>query len=83
MNVATEKTKLFEYEEKEGDIIVIVWAPLGNIYDFNVYQSRDAALTELWNCYRTNHVVIHCSDDEIMDEHLKEVRADKIPPYPG
>ena len=83
MKVTTDKTQLFEYQEKEGDIVVIVWSPFGNIYDFNVYQNRKEALTELWNCYRTNHVVIHCSDEEIMDEHLREVTADKIPLHTG
>ena len=83
MKVTTDKTQLFEYQEKEGDIVVIVWSPFGNIYDFNVYQNRKEALTELWNCYKTSHVVIHCSDDEIMDEHLREVTADKIPLHTG
>lgn len=62
----------FTYVEQDGDIVIITYA-MGGYYDFHVYQKKEDALTDLFNAWVTHHVVIFCSDDEIMKEHEKEI----------
>ena len=70
----------FTYVEQDGDIVIITYA-MGGYYDFHVYQKKEDALTDLFNAWVTHHVVIFCSDDEIMKEHEKEIEYD--PPRYG
>ena len=69
----------FTYVEQDGDIVIITYA-MGGYYDFHVYQKKEDALTDLYNAWVTHHVVIFCSDDEIMKEHEKEIK-DAPPRY--
>ena len=69
----------FTYVEQDGDIVIITYA-MGGYYDFHVYQKKQDALTDLYNAWVTHHVVIFCSDDEIMKEHEKEIE-DAPPRY--
>ena len=70
----------FTYHENENDIVIITYA-MGGYYDFHVYQKKEDALTDLYNAWITHHVVIFCSDDEIMKEHEKEIENE--PPRYG
>ena len=69
----------FTYVEQDGDIVIITYA-MGGYYDFHVYQKKEDALTDLYNAWVTHHVVIFCSDDEIMKEHEKQIE-DAPPRY--
>ena len=69
----------FNYVEQDGDIVIITYA-MGGYYDFHVYQKKEDALTDLYNAWVTHHVVIFCSDDEIMKEHEKQIE-DAPPRY--
>ena len=69
----------FTYVEQDGDIVIITYA-MGGYYDLHVYQKKEDALTDLYNAWVTHHVVIFCSDDEIMKEHEKQIE-DAPPRY--
>ena len=61
----------FEYEEQEGDIVIITWK--FNLYEFKVFKTREHALTDLWNAWKCRYALVHCSNEEIMKEHEAEI----------
>ena len=65
--------ELFSYDEKDGDIVIITWA-MGGLYQFHVYKDRKQALHDLYNIWVCNHCLIHCSDEELLQEHQAEIK---------
>lgn len=71
----------FEYQEKEGEIIVITWTPQGDTYEFYVHQNREDALSDLWNAWKCHYAVIFCSDDSVIKEHEREIKKESRIPH--
>lgn len=69
----------FQYQEKEGDIVIITMA-MGGFYDVHVYQNKDDALADLYNAWLCHYCILFVSDEEIEKEHQKQI-ADAPPRY--
>jgi hypothetical protein len=66
----------FHYDAKEGEIIIITWCVYDH-YELKVFTKKEDALTDLWNCFKCSYAVLFCSDEEIYNEHLEEIKQEE------
>jgi Pyruvate/2-oxoacid:ferredoxin oxidoreductase delta subunit len=67
---------LFNYDAKEGEILIFTVA-MGDFYELRVFTKKEDALTDLWNCFKCSYAVLFCSDEEIYNEHLEEIKQEE------
>ena len=80
MKTATDSSIKFEYERKDGEVVIVSQTCFDQYYQFEVYTDKDTALRALWNAYRCHYTVLYCSDQELMKLHEREVSLDHIGP---
>ncbi len=65
--------KILEYEEQEGDIIIIT-RQYGIHYELCVFKSKEDALADLYNIAKLKTIdLLHCSDWALLEEHCNEM----------
>ena len=73
MKISCESATKFEYEDKEGEIVILTHTYQGPLYQFEVYNEREYALNQLWNAYKCHYSILFCSDESVLKEHYQEV----------
>ena len=60
---------LYSYEQKPNEICIITWKY--NVYEFDVFDSKESAENDILNCIKCNYVILHCSDEHLTKKYLE------------